>query len=194
MFLVDFTSDFWSVLTCSSARLYILEAWLTESMRTTVNNHLCVCQHLLRKHRQKKDNQQKQNEKYISKYNLNNRRTPLNLVNFSLQAQTAEKWSCWEMKVKRNKRLNLICFKALQQNVWACNCESEGWWGINIFLTMPSSYYTGTYSKHTRFITSCNRLSLQIMNCQARVTEREAAVRAAASEQHQSKQPVVTGS
>lgn len=31
-----------------------------------------------------------------------------------------------EMKVKRNKRLNLICFKTLQHNVCASNSESEG--------------------------------------------------------------------
>lgn len=70
-----------------------------------------------------------------------------------------QKWS-WEMKVKRKKRLNLICFKALQQNA----CASEREWGLigdKYISYRPRSYYSLANShlfNSSTFISSCNKL------------------------------------
>lgn len=60
-------------------------------------------------------------------YPNNTRGNLPNLMNFCACRLYTTESDGRKMKVKRNKRLNLICFKALQQNACAWNCESEGW-------------------------------------------------------------------
>lgn len=62
-----------------------------------------------------------------------------------------------EMKVERNKRLNLSCFKPLHRNVCA---ECWGVKELNTLRTVPESYYTPAQYLHihnTVSITSSNK-------------------------------------